>query len=113
VLDRARLPGVEFRAVAFTPDASVFRGTLCRGVTIKITDRDVFAPLQTGFEIARQLRILYPQAWKAERYDRLLGNRQVFEAVLAGKSVAEIESIYRPALEGFVRRRSRFLLYDR
>ena len=113
VLSQARLPGVRFRAVAFTPDASVFRGQRCQGVTITITDRQAFKPLPTGFEIARQLRTLYPRAWKADRYDRLLGNRQVLEAVLAGKSVAEIESIYRPALEDFLRRRSRFLLYDR
>ncbi len=112
VLNRAGLPGVGFRAVSFTPDASVFRDQPCQGVTIAITDRAAFEPLRTGFEIARQLRILYPQAWKADRYDRLLGNRQVLEAVLAGKSTAQIESIYRPALEDFRRRRCRFLLYS-
>ena len=111
-LNRAGLPGVGFRAVSFTPEESVFRGQPCQGVTISITDRAAFDPLRTGFEIARQLRILYPQAWKADRYDRLLGNRQVLEAVLAGKSTAQIESIYRPALDDFRRRRSRFLLYN-
>jgi uncharacterized protein YbbC (DUF1343 family) len=113
VLNRTGLPGVRFRAVSFTPEASIFQGRRCQGVTIKITDREAFNPLRTGFEIARQLRLLYPQAWQADGYDRLLGNQQVFEAVLAGKSVAEIESIYRPALKDFLRRRARFLLYDR
>jgi uncharacterized protein YbbC (DUF1343 family) len=113
VLNQAHLPGVRFRAVAFTPAASVFQGQRCQGVRIEITDRAAFEPLRTGFEIARQLRILYPDAWKADGYDRLLGNRQVFEAVLAGKSVAQIEAIYRPALEDFLKRRSQFLLYDR
>lgn len=112
-LSEARLPGVRFRAVAFTPDASIFQGERCRGVTIRLTDRDRFDPLRTGFEIARQLRILYPHAWKADRYDRLLGNRRVHEAILAGRGVPEIRSIYRPALEDFLQRRSRFLLYDR
>jgi uncharacterized protein YbbC (DUF1343 family) len=112
VLNQARLPGVQFRAVAFTPDASVFRGQPCQGVTIKITNRGEFEPLRTGFEIARQLRMLYPDAWKADGYDRLLGNKQVFEAILAAKSVEEIESIYRPGLKDFRRRRAQFLLYD-
>jgi hypothetical protein len=31
--------------------------------------------------------------------------------VLAGKPVDQIEAIYREELEGFLRRRSRFLLY--
>jgi len=113
VLNQARLPGVRFRAVAFTPETSVFGGQHCQGVGIEITDRAAFEPLRTGFEIARQLRILFPDAWKAEGYDRLLGNKQVFEAILAGKTVAQIEAIYRPALEEFLKRRSQFLLYDR
>jgi uncharacterized protein YbbC (DUF1343 family) len=112
-LNRAGLAGVRFHPVTFTPEASVFQGQRCGGVTITISDRAAFEPLRTGFEIARQLRILYPEAWKAEGYDRLLGNKQVLEAVLAGKSVAEIEAIYRPALAEFLKRRARFLLYDR
>lgn len=111
-LAEARLPGVRFNSVAFTPSASVFQDQRCQGVTIRITDRQAFEPLQSGFEIARQLRTLYPEAWKADRYDRLLGNRRVLEAVLSGKSVAEIESIYRPGLQDFLQRRSRFLLYE-
>ncbi len=113
VLSETGMPGVRFRAVVFTPKASVFRDQRCEGISLTITDREAFEPLRTGLEIARQLRILYPQAWKAGRYDRLLGNQQVLEAILAGKTVAEIESIYRPALEEFRRRRSRYLLYDR
>ncbi len=111
-LSEAGLPGVRFRAVEFVPDASKFQGERCGGVTITITDRNGFRPLRTGFEIARQLRILYPDAWKAEAYDRLLGNKQVLDAVLAGKTVAQIEAIYRPGLEEFLKRRRQFLLYE-
>jgi uncharacterized protein YbbC (DUF1343 family) len=110
-LSDADLPGVTFRAVTFTPNASKFRGERCQGVFITITDRSRFEPLRTGFEVARTLRTLYPDAWKAEAYDRLLADEKVQAAVLAGKSVDEIEGIYREELQGFLERRSTFLLY--
>lgn len=111
-LDGAQLEGVEFRAVTFTPTASKFKDQQCKGVTITITDRSLFKPIRTGLEIARTLRTLYPDEWNAQAYDRLLGNKQVLDAVLAAKPVAEIESIYRAGLELFQERRPRFLLYE-
>ena len=110
-LHDARLPGARFKAAVFTPNAGKFRDQRCEGVTITITDRDAFRSLRTGFEIARQLRILYPHDWKAEAYDGLLRNKAVLDAVLAGNPVDRIESIYRPGLRTFLRKRSRFLLY--
>ncbi|HUT88496.1 MAG TPA: exo-beta-N-acetylmuramidase NamZ domain-containing protein [Thermoguttaceae bacterium] len=111
-LDQAGLPGIEFRPVEFTPDASKFKGERCGGIAFKVTDRSTFQPIRTGLEIARQLRLLYPDDWKAEAYDRLLGNKEVYEAVLSGKTVDEIEALYRPGLEEFLEQRSRFLLYE-
>jgi uncharacterized protein YbbC (DUF1343 family) len=112
VLTATGLPGIEFGATEFTPEASKFRGERCQGVTFRITDRSVFHPLRTGLEIARQLRILHPEEWKAQAYDRLLGNKQVLDAVLAAKPVDQIEAIYRPGLQKFMKRRLRFLRYD-
>jgi uncharacterized protein YbbC (DUF1343 family) len=110
-LSRMSLSGVRFRAVTFTPTASKFADQLCQGVTITITHRSTLKPIRTGLEIARQLRILYPEVWNAKAYDRLLGDKRVLDAVLAGKTVDEIESIYRAELEEFVKRRARYLIY--
>jgi len=111
-LDEAGLEGVQFQATVFTPNESKFRNERCEGVTITVTDRDTFRPLAAGLEIARQLRTLYPDVWNAEAYDVLLVNKAVHTAVLTGKSIEQIESIYRPDLENFLRKRSRFLLYS-
>jgi uncharacterized protein YbbC (DUF1343 family) len=111
-LSRAGLEGVHFRTEAFTPNASKFAGERCEGVGFQITDRRAFRPVRTGLEIARQLRLLYREDWNADAYDRLLANRQVHEAVLAGRTVAEIESLYRAGLEEFLEKRARFLLYE-
>ena len=110
-LQERQLPGIAFCGVEFTPDASVFAGEPCQGVAMTITDREAFDPVRTGLIIALQLRADYPESWNPERYDRLLTNRQVYEAVLAGKSIEEIEALYRPDLARFLQRRAAFLLY--
>jgi uncharacterized protein YbbC (DUF1343 family) len=110
-LAAAGLPGIHFRPVAFTPNASKHSGQPCQGVTLTITDRDAYQPMRTGFEIAHQLRRLYPDTWHAAAYLGLLGNKAVHDAVLAGKTTEEIEAIYRSDLADFRRRRGGFLLY--
>lgn len=111
-LNALNLPGVRFEPIEFIPDASVFEGKRCQGVRVQLVDRDAFQTVRTGLEIARQLRLLYPDAWEAEKYDRLLGNRQVLDALLAGKTVAEIEILYQPELDAFLKRRAEHLLYQ-
>lgn len=106
------LPGVQFAAVQFTPDASKFEGQLCHGIAIQITNRARFESVRTGLEIAVQLRRLFPKDWDSTRYDRLLGNEVVLEAIKAGKSYADIEVGLRQDLEGFERRRAKFLIYE-
>jgi uncharacterized protein YbbC (DUF1343 family) len=110
-LQAAGLPGVQFRPVVFTPNASKYRDQRCEGIGISIRDRGSFRSLRTGFEIARQLRHSYPDAWNADAYLRLLANQAVHDAVLTGQTVDQLEPIYRPSLNDFLRRRAPFLLY--
>jgi uncharacterized protein YbbC (DUF1343 family) len=110
-LAAAGLPGVEFHAVKFVPSASKFAEQQCGGIRIAITDRAALRPIATGLEIARQLRLLYPRDWTATAYENLLGNHAVYEALRSGKSVAEMEALYRPGLADFLNRRKQFLLY--
>ena len=111
-LNAAGLAGIRFTPIEFTPDASVFRQQLCRGLRVENTDRPALPPVRAGLEIARRLRAAYPDTWKIDAYDRLLGNRAVLEALRAGKPVGEIEAVDRPALDAFLRRRAAFLLYE-
>lgn len=111
-LNTAQLPGVRFVPLRFTPDASKFAGQPCGGVNILITDRHSFEPMAVGFELARQLRLLYPDQWEREPYNRLLCNRATWEAVMKGQTREELENGYRAALERFLVRRAAWLLYD-
>ena len=111
-LEALHLPGVTFTPLQFTPTASKFEGELCHGVGFSITDRDQFESVRTGIEIALQLRRLYPQKWKIDAYDRLLGNEKVLEAIRLGHPYAEIERINQASLEEFEQRRAQYLIYQ-
>ncbi|HUG92311.1 MAG TPA: exo-beta-N-acetylmuramidase NamZ domain-containing protein [Planctomycetaceae bacterium] len=111
-LNAARLGGVRFVPIDFTPDSSKFAGERCGGVNIVVTNREAFAPVRTGLEIARQLRRLYPDAWETKSFNRLLANRRTFDATLAGRSVDEMEVTWEPELREFLKRRQQFLFYE-
>ncbi len=111
VLNDAGLPGVRFVPLRFTPRASKFSGETCGGVNIIVTDRAAFEPLLAGWEIARQLALLYPETWELSRYQRLLGDEQVLSKIRAGATAAEIRASYQAELSAFLQRRAKYLLY--
>ena len=110
-LNQSGLSGVRFVPVRFTPDSSQYAGQLCGGVNIVVVDRASFRPVRTGLEIARQLHQLFPQDWETKRFNALLSDRQTLDAVLAGKTVDEMETAWSAELQEFLQRRGRFLRY--
>ena len=110
-LNRANIPGVRFVPIRFTPDSSKFANQECGGVNILITDRKSFEPLRTGFTVAAELRRLHSDEWETKGYIRLLGNQQALDALLDGKSAAQIEAAAGQRLQEFQKRRAKHLLY--
>jgi uncharacterized protein YbbC (DUF1343 family) len=70
-LNKLRLQGVFFRQNYFQPTFHKFAGELCAGAQLHVTDRDTFRPFQTGIEIIRAIRNLYPDQfdWKQPPYE--------------------------------------------
>lgn len=110
-LARHALPGVRFVPTRQTPSSSVFRGQACDGVAIIIDNWSSYLTLRTGIAIAFELRRLYPDTWKVDAYDRLLGNKQTLEALKKGQRWQQIEQSWQPGVQQFVERRRAFLLY--
>lgn len=110
-LNESGLSGVRFVPVRFTPASSQYASQSCGGVNIVVVDRATFRPVRTGLEIARQLHQLYPQDWQTKRFNALLSDRPTLDAVLAGKTVDEMETAWSAELQEFLQRRSRFLRY--
>ncbi len=108
----ADLPGLMFMAVEFTPRSGPYRGQLCHGVRMVVTDRQTFRPVRTGLEIARQMLRLHRQHWKVWELQRLLASRAVMQALLAGRNTAALQRLWEGELQRFLNRRRMFLLYD-
>jgi uncharacterized protein YbbC (DUF1343 family) len=111
-LNAIQLTGVSFVPVEFTPDSSKFQGQNCRGVQILITDRSLLEPLHVGFALAGTLRRLYPDDWETKNLNRLLGNKDCFQAIVDGKSLEEVLDLARNGVSEFLRRRQAFLIYQ-
>ncbi len=110
-LNSRRIAGVRFVPVRFTPKTSIFKDEECRGVNIVITDRIRFRPVTNGIEIAVALRKLYPSAWKAESYLRLLVNAQALKRLQRGDTPEDIIASWAPALAQFHEARTKSLIY--
>ncbi len=54
-LNRRAIPGVRFEPDRFTPQSGLFKGEMCEGAKVVVTDRASFQSLQMGLEIASAL----------------------------------------------------------
>ena len=70
-LNKLKLPGVFFRENYFQPTFHKFAGQLCGGAQIHTIDREAFHSFQTGIEIIRLVRKLYPDSfgWRQPPYE--------------------------------------------
>jgi uncharacterized protein YbbC (DUF1343 family) len=105
------LPGVAFASTQFTPTASTYAGKDCTGIRLAVTDRAGFEPIRTGLAIAQALHELYPSTWKPDRLNGIIANRGITNAILSGRSLSDIEALWKPDLDAFRQRRKKYLLY--
>jgi len=111
-MNELHLPGVRFRATAFTPSASNHVGSECYGVQMHILDRDLLCPVEMTLHLIAVARSLSGDAWMWNpHFERLVGNgilRSVFESK---PNVAEILAGWEESISAFIHRREKYLLY--
>lgn len=110
-LNAARLPGVRFVPVRFTPKASVHKDAECGGVNLIITNRQEFEAVIVGLEIASQLLKMYPKEFTADKFNRLLVSQKLYEAFRLGADSRALRQMWQPELEAFQMVRSKYLMY--
>ena len=104
--------GVRFVPIRFTPSASVHEGEPCGGVNIIVIDRRKFRAVPLGIDIARVLHELYPKKFPLAKVGRLLCHPPTLEALGQGKTLAQIEALWKTDLANFTPRRAKYLLYE-
>lgn len=110
-LHQAKLVGVRFTPITFTPTSSTFAKETCNGVRIEVTQIGDIESVRLGLTIAATLRRLYPTDWKATGMMTLLGNKRALDALVRGESADRIIAQYENDLADFANRRGPFLLY--
>jgi uncharacterized protein YbbC (DUF1343 family)/CubicO group peptidase (beta-lactamase class C family) len=110
-LNRARLEGVQFIPIRFTPSTNIFKEKPCGGVSVVITDREHVHVADVGIAIAQTVHKLCSTNFAPDKVNKLLQSTATIEAISAGQSLATIKKAWSSDLEAFNKRRARFLIY--
>jgi len=110
-LNRRQITGVRFLSVQFTPVSGPYANQLCKGINLVVTRRNGLDSPELGAELAAALHQLYPNDFKIERMNDILGNQAVFDALVRGEDPRRIAEDWREPLEAFEKLREKFLLY--
>ena len=110
-LNGAKLPGLRFVPMTFTPNTSKFANEKCQGVYIIVTDRNAIEPTRSGLVIAWQLKRLFGKAFEMDGIMRLLCNREAFDALKALDAPSQFPDVWQDDLRAFRKVRTKYLLY--
>lgn len=111
LLSKETISGIRFEPVRFTPVASKFAKKECGGVRLVLLDREVLHPCEVGIALGKALHRLYPQEFKVDLMQKLLGDLPTLEAIRRGDDLATIRRSWEPALARFQQRMEAVRLY--
>lgn len=111
VMNGLRLPGVRFEPTTFTPATATHAGNLCRGVRVRLTDRDALDSPALGVALIHALHRLHPKELEVDRVLGNLGSAALLEGIKAGEPLPSLLAGVERDLEAFRRVRARYLLY--
>jgi len=111
-LQEARMSGVQYIPVYFTPDADKHKGVRCGGASLLVTDADRLNSVQFGLTLASVLNKLYPNEFKMDTIINFLGNASAMEMLQARQSPAKVLRSDNSNLRRFLARRQKALIYD-
>jgi uncharacterized protein YbbC (DUF1343 family) len=110
-LRQRHLSGVAFEPVAFIPTASTYRQKNCRGVRLRIVDRDALDAPALGIELLAALHRLYPGEFQIDHTLSMIGAPEVLRAIKNGVDPQDIRRQWQAKMDAFRTLRSRYLLY--
>ncbi len=110
-LNQAKLEGVKFLPVSFTPAASTNKGRTCGGVELILTDPEKLNSVEVGMNLIAVLLKLYPDQFEFDKVLRLMGNEAALKALKAGRTPAEVLRAGEADVAEFLARREKALIY--
>jgi len=110
-LNGARLPGLRFVPIEFTPASSKFAGQACQGVYLVVTDRNAVEPVRSGLTISWCLKKLFSDKFDIDGISRLLVSAETIGALKMADKPDALPASWEKALEAFKRVRVKYLIY--
>ncbi|WP_432357280.1 exo-beta-N-acetylmuramidase NamZ family protein [Sporosarcina sp. UB5] len=112
------LKGIRARALAFTPTYQKYKGQLCEGVQLHITDRRAFRPVESVAQVlaviasmyADKIEFLEYENLRHPMFDLLAGNDMLRHGLLKGDIRPYLQQCTRDR-EKFMETRERYLRY--
>ncbi len=111
-LNALNLPGAYFRATAFTPQFSKFKGEVCQGVQVCAFDRDVYDAVKVGTALVYTIRDLYPDdfEYRSDNYMDLLAG--IDDVRLGTYTLEELFDLYDRESAQFKSEVEKYFRYD-
>lgn len=110
-LNKQFVPGVRFVPTHFTPTSALYKGELCQGISLVITDRASLNSTLMGLEIATALHKLYPDHFELEKMIELVGNADTIAKLKSGEAPTRIVWDWESNLDNFRKMRAKYLIY--
>ena len=115
------LQGIVFVPFMFRPTFNKFKGEICRGFFIHVTNRDVLEPFKIGVAIVKALHDECPEFEFLHNvyefnsthpaFDLLCGSSQIREMIISNKSMSDISASWRDEQQEFAQNIKDFHLY--
>lgn len=116
-LNKLKISGVIFRPLYYIPYYATFKGEICQGVQLHITNLNAFNSYVTGLYIISTIMKLYPEHDLFARDDRIktfckvTGCDYIMNDLKSGLPVSEIRVKWQAELNDFKKLRKEYLLY--
>ncbi|HPY05477.1 MAG TPA: DUF1343 domain-containing protein, partial [Rectinema sp.] len=111
---------VVFISLFFSPSASKYKGELCEGVLVSLTDRQALRSLDTGITLVHTIHRMYPDKfrWREDWddkslsfFDKLAGGTTLRCMITSGAPLEDcLEFAHRDESQ-FLRIREKYLIY--
>ena len=107
------LSGVKFKPVRFTPKNDLYKGEVCKGVEVRITDRNSARPVDVFIDAFTILRELYPKKFEPRwpEVERVTGSGKLKQMLEAGHTAETILVLVHQSAQDFEKSREPYLLY--
>ena len=120
ILNNLDLKGVVFDTITFIPKKMPFHsrdpylsGEVCKGIYVRVLDRDLFEPYKTGIAMLWAIHKLHPDKmeWDQKTMNRLVATRRLENMIHGGAHPVYIFALWERELTKFKEMSQVYLLY--